>query len=791
MAAVRTNENEGEYSSPADKAAAQAAQKESTQQTQQQGLQSYANIAIGDLNSGNYAGALQAGLDSGELYNTNYGSTTTDPLLQALESSQGLQELDPTKKWDASSIQQYYSAFGANSVTTGTQAGTADAGESWGKNPYGTWGDPTKIAADAQTNISTQGDNSAPDLQRFVGARPTTSFLGKYGADIAALAATALSFGVAAPALAGALAADGIASGLAAGAIAGGVMGGVNTLAVDAITGKPITAGGFLGGALSGAAGGGLTGLAGGAINDATGLGSTVSTGLAGAGIGAGKAALTGGNVGLGALTGGIGGAVQGSGIAGNIKGSLTGAGVPSGLAGAVTNGGINYAVGGATGLAAGALMGNQSGAQPSGSVLSQGAQGSNGQVATTSANSSLGNLGASVTSNSIYNGGALAPSNNNSPGSANYVAPGSTDQSLASTIGGAVPGLLSTAAGVYGQQNAAQAQQNADQNAITTQQNNLGNINNIWASQQQTGQGANAALQSSLGLNGQTADPSNFENMPGYQFAVQQGTQAIQRQAASMGNAYTPNTAEAVGQYVTGTAAQDYNTYISQLMGAAGLGTTASQGLQTGSQTSSNNISQLQQNIGQAQASGVTGAANTIAGAFGANGVGTSLIGAAGRALTGGGSSPGGGGGGGGSGGAGGGSDPFAGTPLANNSGAFNAYNAANGPTAADISNSTNGIGNIDVGTIDTGAMPTYLSAGGDDSGDTDWGDIFSDRRLKTNIRKLGTDETGLNVYSFSYVWDTAKLCAGYMADEVMRVFPHAVGKRNGYLTVNYGMVR
>jgi hypothetical protein len=158
----------------------------------------------------------------------------------------------------------------------------------------------------------------------------------------------------------------------------------------------------------------------------------------------------------------------------------------------------------------------------------------------------------------------------------------------------------------------------NAENNVITTNQNNLGNINNIWATQQQTGQGANTALQSSLGLNGQTANPSNFENMPGYQFAVSQGTQAIQRQAAAMGSAYTPNTAAAVGQYVTGTASQDYNTYISQLMGAAGLGTTANQGLQTANQNTANNIGTAQQNIGQAQQQAYSGVANSLSAPLG-----------------------------------------------------------------------------------------------------------------------------------------------------------------------------
>jgi hypothetical protein len=268
---------------------------------------------------------------------------------------------------------------------------------------------------------------------------------------------------------------------------------------------------------------------------------------------------------------------------------------------------------------------------------------------------------------------------------------------------------LLQAGVGTAGSLAASTAQQNADQNAITTQQNNLGNINNIWATQQQTGQGANTALQSSLGLNGQTANPSNFENMPGYQFAVSQGTQAIQRQAAAMGSAYTPNTAAAVGQYVTGTASQDYNTYISQLMGAAGLGTTANQGLQTANQTTANNVSTLQQNIGQAQAAGYSGVASSAGSLFGTNGAGTGLL----NGVLGGSS------GGVNSSGvpqsngttASNAADPFAGTSLANNQNAINTYNAGNGPTSADISADTSGM--VDTNymngvspTLDTGSM-------------------------------------------------------------------------------------
>lgn len=50
------------------------------------------------------------------------------------------------------------------------------------------------------------------------------------------------------------------------------------------------------------------------------------------------------------------------------------------------------------------------------------------------------------------------------------------------------------------------------------------------------------------------------------------------------------------------------------------------------------------------------------------------------------------------------------------------------------------------------------------------------SDRRLKTNVRKIGEDPRGWGVYSFNYLWDLMVENIGYMADEVILVRPDAV---------------
>ena len=62
----------------------------------------------------------------------------------------------------------------------------------------------------------------------------------------------------------------------------------------------------------------------------------------------------------------------------------------------------------------------------------------------------------------------------------------------------------------------------------------------------------------------------------------------------------------------------------------------------------------------------------------------------------------------------------------------------------------------------------------------------MFSDRRLKRDIQKIGTTPGGHNLYSYSYNWsDTVNI--GVMSDEV----PHAVaGQVNGYDIVDYARV-
>jgi hypothetical protein len=79
--------------------------------------------------------------------------------------------------------------------------------------------------------------------------------------------------------------------------------------------------------------------------------------------------------------------------------------------------------------------------------------------------------------------------------------------------------------------------------------------------------------------------------------------------------------------------------------------------------------------------------------------------------------------------------------------------------------------------------------AGGGKSVGTPGFGNLFSDRRLKKNIKKISTRPDGLNVYEFDYIWGGGRQ-VGLMAQEVQGVYPDAVSESGGYLMVNYSKV-
>jgi hypothetical protein len=73
--------------------------------------------------------------------------------------------------------------------------------------------------------------------------------------------------------------------------------------------------------------------------------------------------------------------------------------------------------------------------------------------------------------------------------------------------------------------------------------------------------------------------------------------------------------------------------------------------------------------------------------------------------------------------------------------------------------------------------------------AGTPGFGGLFSDRRLKKNIKQIGTRPDGLNVYEFDYIWGGGRQ-VGLMAQEVQAIYPGAVSESGGFLMVDYSKV-
>jgi hypothetical protein len=65
-----------------------------------------------------------------------------------------------------------------------------------------------------------------------------------------------------------------------------------------------------------------------------------------------------------------------------------------------------------------------------------------------------------------------------------------------------------------------------------------------------------------------------------------------------------------------------------------------------------------------------------------------------------------------------------------------------------------------------------------------------MSDRRLKTDIKRVGTTDAGLPVYTYKYKGDNTTQM-GVMAQDVEKVNPEAVAEFGGFKAVNYSLIK
>lgn len=117
-----------------------------------------------------------------------------------------------------------------------------------------------------------------------------------------------------------------------------------------------------------------------------------------------------------------------------------------------------------------------------------------------------------------------------------------------------------------------------------------------------------------------------DFHESPAYQWNLSQGTDALNKSAAARGNYYAPETLKNLANYTQGAASNEYwnaaNAFrnwqgdvYGRLAGGVGTGLGAANALAGVGQNASAQMGHTMQGIGDAQAGGIMGAFNSLAG--------------------------------------------------------------------------------------------------------------------------------------------------------------------------------
>src|SRR6266851_2855305 len=195
----------------------------------------------------------------------------------------------------------------------------------------------------------------------------------------------------------------------------------------------------------------------------------------------------------------------------------------------------------------------------------------------------------------------------------------------------GAVSGGAIAASGA---KSAGEAQANAARDASNTQLAMYDQTRADQAPWRAAGGNAVSALSSYYGLpgsGGKVANPATtaandnklIQSLPGYQFNLQQGNQAVQRNLAANGLLDSGAAQKALTQYGQGYAMNASNQYLNGLQSLAGLGQTSVANTGAAGTNAANQIGSNQIYAGNAQASGYANQSNAInAGLSGLSGI-------------------------------------------------------------------------------------------------------------------------------------------------------------------------
>ncbi len=193
-------------------------------------------------------------------------------------------------------------------------------------------------------------------------------------------------------------------------------------------------------------------------------------------------------------------------------------------------------------------------------------------------------------------------------------VSPLNTDLGTFANAGAATPAANSSASGLSKMFSPTNLSSGALKSGLgyLLQNNNTGGYNALQGAQNQSaanyqpflqnGTAATNQLANLNGLNGTAAAQAatqNWQNTPGYQFALGQGLNAIDAGAAQRGMLSSGNNLQAEQQYGTGLANQYYNQYLGNLQNQVGTGLTGAAGVGQGITGAANTYAQMKGNQG------------------------------------------------------------------------------------------------------------------------------------------------------------------------------------------------
>jgi len=183
----------------------------------------------------------------------------------------------------------------------------------------------------------------------------------------------------------------------------------------------------------------------------------------------------------------------------------------------------------------------------------------------------------------------------------------------ITNAIGGLVGDLTGANQQAQAAQSAAQTQANAANYAANLQNQQFQTNQQNMSPYMGLGTAAMPQLMNLLGVGpqGSAGIQTALQNVPGYQFTLNQGLQQLQNQQSATGQNLSGAQQKGLQNYTTGLAQSNYQNYLNNYMNSVGMGQNAAAGLGTMGMQNAQNVGNTLMGGANATAAGQVAAGN------------------------------------------------------------------------------------------------------------------------------------------------------------------------------------